>query len=196
MKILLVADTHSVRYEVWQGFLKTDQSRFDTIITLGDIDALSLRQMRETFADKEIFGVLGNHDRKGNLNFYGIEDIHNKKKEVGGLTFVGLEGSVRYKDNDKYPLYTQFEIIQICKSLPYADIVISHNSPFGIHDEKDIPHIGFQGLLSYVEDKKPRIVFHGHQHKNIVSTHLDTSIVGIYGASIVDMKTLEIERVF
>ena len=196
VKILLIADIHSVKYQVWKGFLRTIPAKFDMIITLGDIDALSLRQIRETFSDKEIFGVLGNHDRKGNLDFYGIEDIHNRKKEVNELTFVGLEGSVRYKDNDNYPLYTQFEIIQICKSLYRADIVVSHNSPFGIHDEKDIPHIGFEGLLSYIENKKPRLVFHGHQHKDIVSTHLGTTIIGVHGASIVDMETLEIEKIF
>lgn len=200
MKILLIADTHSVRHEEWQGLLKTNPSSFDFIAILGDVEAIFMRQLGETFPKKRIIGVLGNHDKKGKFDFYNIENIHGKIVEIDGVKVAGLEGSVRYKDNEKFPLYTQFEIINICKNLDYADIIISHNSPLGIHDsyntDRDIAHLGFQGLLYYIKDKKPIYCIHGHQHINKLTKIEGVNVLGVHGASILDLDLGEIIRIF
>ena len=199
MKILLIADLHSVRYDAWQKFLSIDKDSFDVIATLGDIHGIYLRQLRDTFIDKKIFGVLGNHDEKGKFAYYDIDDIHGKVINVNGIKIVGVEGSVRYKDNEKYPLYTQFEIIQICNNLDYVDIVFSHNSPYGIHDSSnsdgDIAHLGFQGLLSYIENKKPKYCIHGHQHINQLTKFEDVNVLGVHGILILELETGELTRI-
>jgi hypothetical protein len=62
-----------------------------------------------------------------------------------------------------------------------VDIFFSHNSPRGIHDQEDEVHYGFDGLKTYVLQRKPRILIHGHQHVNEESKLGDTRIIGVYG---------------
>ena len=196
MKILLLADLHGVNYDKWQNLLKIDKGLFEIIATLGDINGLYLKQITEAFPDKKCIGVLGNHDTKGQLSIYGPKDIHGKITNINEISILGLEGSVRYKENNKAPLYTQMEIINLCNSLNFADIVLSHNSPFGIHDKEDIAHRGFQGLLNYIEKHSPKYCIHGHQHIDIETTHLETRIIGIHGASIFNTESGDIEKLF
>lgn len=197
MKILFLADLQSVKYEAWQDFLKIDKNSFDIIATLGDIFGLYLKQTRDAFPDKKIIGVLGNHDQKGKFAYYNIEDIHNRIVDINGVKIAGIEGCVKYKESDKFPLYTQFEIIKICHHLDKADIIISHNSPFGIHDDKeDIAHIGYQGLWEYIGRHRPKYCVHGHQHIDKVTKYLSTKVIGIHGASIFDINTGCLEKVF
>ena len=196
MKILFLADLQSVGYEEWQNFLKIDENSFDIIATLGDIYGLYLKQTRDIFPTKRIIGVLGNHDQKGKFAYYDMEDIHNRIIDINGVKIAGIEGCVRYKESDNFPLYTQFEIIKICHHLDRADIIISHNSPFEIHDEKDIAHIGYQGLREYIERHRPKYCVHGHQHIDKVTKYLSTKVVGIHGASILNTDTGHIEKIF
>ena len=197
MKILFLADLQSVRYEEWQNFLKIDKNTFDVIATLGDIYGLYLKQTIDAFPDKKIIGVLGNHDQKEQFTYYDIENIHNHIVNINGVKIAGIEGCVRYKENDNFPLYTQFDIIKVCYHMNSADIIISHNSPFEIHDDKDdIAHVGYQGLLDYIEKCKPKYCVHGHQHIDKVTKYLDTKVIGIYGASILDINTGWLEKIF
>ena len=200
MKILLLADLQSVRYEEWQSFLKTDENSFDIVATLGDIYGLYLKQTRDTFPAKRIIGVLGNHDQKGKFVYYDIEDIHANIVNIDETKIGGIEGSIKYKDNEKFPLYKQEEIIEVCRNLKKADIIISHNSPYGIHDtsneEGDIAHIGFIGLTNYIEKNKPKYCIHGHQHVNKTTEYLGTKVVGIHGITILDTDTGHIEEIF
>lgn len=200
MKILIMADLHSVRYDTWQEFLTIDKNTFDVIATLGDIHGIYLRQLRDNFPDKRIFGVLGNHDEKGKFSHYDIEDIHGKAIDVNGFKIAGIEGSFKYKDNKKFPLYEQSEINDICMRIEKTDIIISHNSPMGIHDSSDdvgdLAHLGFVGLLEYIKEKSPKYCIHGHQHINKTTNYLGTKVIGIYGGSILDVNTGQIEQIF
>lgn len=192
MKLLLIADTHSIGFDMWKIVLNLKESDFDIIAILGDVNGTFLKTLNETFPNKRKIGVLGNHDRKGHFDHYDVENIHNRIIEIDGIKFAGIEGSVRYKDGDNFPLYTQMDIINLCDELDYADIVISHNSPYGIHDSSDIvgdiAHLGFQGLMYYIESKKPIYCIHGHQHINKFSKLEHTGVLGIHGAFLLDLK--------
>lgn len=96
-----------------------------------------------------------------------------------------------------FPLYSQFQIEQICGYfLERADIIISHNSPYGIHDKKHISHIGYRGLLSYIEKYKSKFCIHGHQQIDKRTKYLDTEVIGVIGASILETTTGKIEKIF
>ena len=44
-------------------------------------------------------------------------------------------------------------------------MLISHCPPLGINDDPDDPaHVGFEGLLDWVERHEPRHLLHGHTH--------------------------------
>jgi uncharacterized protein len=128
---------------------------------LGDIDIMYLKSIREHFSDKPIIGVLGNHDYQGDLEYYGIVNIHGALNIIGNLRFIGIEGCVRYKKEDA-PIHTQEEISHLLQTLPCADIVISHNSPKGIHDKPGIAHEGYIGLIQYMDTHLPQYLLHGH----------------------------------
>lgn len=195
MKLLLLSDLQGVMYEDWINFLNLDDSNIDAIVTLGDIDTLELKSIKSRFTNKLIFGVLGNHDYDGDLEYCGITNLHNATLTVANKRFVGIEGCVKYKKVKGNPLYTQSEMGEICNQLPVSDIVISHNSPKGIHDKLDEAHEGFVGLTNYIDEHQPTHVFHGHQHKHQISTHGNTKVVCIYGGWVWDQERDTFEEV-
>lgn len=152
------------------------------------------KSISENFQDKTILGVLGNHDCLGDLEYYGLTDIHGKSVKSGDLTICGVEWCVRYKKAD-FPLHTQEEIIDLCSKLGKCDIILSHNSPKGIHDRDDIAHEGYEGLIQYIEKHQPKYCLHGHQHKDIVSEYKGTKVIGVYGGIILNTDTGEITKV-
>lgn len=194
MRFLVFADLHFVDYSKWRTFLEMDRSRFDAILLLGDIDIMFLKSIKENFKNKAMIGVLGNHDFPGDLTHYEIPDIHGKRVTFGELSFVGVEGCVRYK-KEEAPMHEQEDITEILTNLSYADIVLSHNSPLGIHDKHDRAHVGYEGLRLYLKEKKPKYVLHGHQHKNIQTTCFQTEVLGLYGGWIFNSETGELECV-
>ena len=194
MKILFLADLHWVPYPEWQLFLQLDKSRYDIICLLGDIDIMFLKSINESIPGKLILGVAGNHDYYGDLEHYEVKNMHGVLATVNNLSFFGLEGSYRYK-NENAPMHSQYEIGEALTGLSYVDILISHNSPEGIHDKQDLPHKGYTALKNYISEHNPQYCIHGHQHKNIVSVVGKTTVIGVYGGIILDTNTGEIDTI-
>ncbi|WCF11507.1 metallophosphoesterase family protein (plasmid) [Paenibacillus thiaminolyticus] len=194
MKLLIFSDLQGVDYREWSKLIEMSPSQYDATILLGDIEDLFLKTIQERFSTKPLFGVLGNHDYEGDLEYFNIENIHGKRKEVNDTTFVGLKGSIRYKPGN-FPMLTQAEATIYCRSFDYADIIISHNSPRGVHDKPDLAHKGFEGLTEYIQVHQPRFALHGHQHKNQVTLLGNTTVVAVYGAIILDTETNDIHQV-
>jgi len=80
--------------------------------------------------------------------------------------------------------------------LKKVDIVLSHNSPFKIHDYDDIAHYGFMPLKNYIKKHNPKYCIHGHQYINKETNFLETKVIGICGASILDVDSGNLERIF
>ncbi|WPS85284.1 metallophosphoesterase (plasmid) [Brevibacillus halotolerans] len=194
MKALVLSDLQGIEYREWMNFINIEPSLFDILLFLGDIDQMLLKAITEKFSSKQKIGVLGNHDFYGDLEYYGIENIHGKSISINGLTIAGIEGSIKYK-NEKAPMFTQKEASMICEQLPNADVLISHNSPLGIHDKQDMAHEGFEGVIKYIETKQPSYALHGHQHVDKRTLLGTTQVVGIYGGVILDFSTGEQKRV-
>jgi Icc-related predicted phosphoesterase len=181
MKWLFLSDLQGVMYQDWLNFKQMDHRDWDVIVTLGDIDTLILKSIAERFQGKPIIGLIGNHDFKGDLEYYGIQNLHQNPVILNGKKVAGIEGCIKYKNEKDAPLYTQEEVGKMYRELESCDIIISHNSPFGIHDKAGIAHEGYIGLKQYIEEHQPTHVFHGHQHTHQVSKYKSTKIVGIYG---------------
>ena len=131
----------------------------DAVVTLGDLRPAWLGSLRDVGVP--CLGVHGNHDAPGELGALGVEDLHLARAEVGGWSFAGFEGCVRYRDGPHQ--YTQEHAAALAERLPPADVLLCHCPPAGVNDEPDDPaHVGFAALRAWVERHEPRYVLHGH----------------------------------
>jgi uncharacterized protein len=134
-------------------------NRPDAVVTLGDLPEDWLLGLRGIGVP--CVGVHGNHDGEGALERAGIRDLHLRRVELGGRTFAGFEGCVRYSGGPHQ--YTQDEAGRLARRLPPADVLLCHCPPAGINDEPDDPaHAGFLALREWVERHGPRHLVHGH----------------------------------
>lgn len=187
MKILAFADIHD-GLKLSEIDIYRDMD-FDMCIVLGDIDIMSLEVIKDIAGDKVVIGVHGNHDPSEILLKSGIEDIHCLNKDVNGVRFVGFSGCLPYKQEENIYLYSQMQCSMMLDNwVDSADIIISHNSPYGIHDKDDFIHTGYKGIEEYILKHNPKYCIHGHQHINKV-TVMDngTKVIGVYGISIIDI---------
>lgn len=187
MKLLIFADLHNGITNEEYNYLKN--LKFDCCVLLGDIERESLLKIKDICNGRPIIGVEGNHDERTILKELDIKDAHNKLIEINGYKFLGFSGCLPYKRMNDVYLYSQVECSVLLGEADKADIFISHNSPFGIHDDQSrISHTGYKGIIEYINRVNPKLVLHGHQHINETTTlENGTSVVGVYGAMLMDL---------
>lgn len=155
----------------------------DLICLLGDLEIHDLHELKAITHIPKI-GVYGNHDSGNYFEPLGIRDTHLKTFEYQGTVFGGFEGSVRYKDSPYAKMYTQEEAMELLKDFPRVDVMLSHAPPYGINDEpEELAHQGFKALRTYLEEKKPKYLLHGHTYPSdteLVRHYQDTEIVYVY----------------
>ena len=178
MRILILGDMDDL---IWRG--ETGQA--DLVVSVGDISEGLIMEAAAAHACTTIFAVKGNHDLPAPFQ-KGITDLHLNCAKLCGLTFGGLRGAWKYKPKGHF-LYDQEEAERMLAEFPPVDVLISHNSPLGIHDRPDGIHTGFSGLLNYVERQEPRVHIHGHQHQNIETMVGKTRVLGVYGYRVLEM---------
>jgi Icc-related predicted phosphoesterase len=165
----------------------------DLLLSCGDMPAVYLEFITSVL-NVPLFYVRGNHDTHYSERPPGGEDLHNRIIEYQGVSFAGLEGSVRYNDG---PIqYTDQEMMWLVMKmwLPLhlrqahkgfgLDVFVAHAPARGIHDQADRPHRGFNAFLKFVEWYHPRYMVHGHVHtydnRAITKTmYLETCIMNI-----------------
>jgi Icc-related predicted phosphoesterase len=113
-------------------------------------------------------------------------DLHRRTRAHAGVTFGGLNGSWRYKPRGHF-LHDQDEVAAWLAAFPPVDVLLSHNSPRGIHDREDEVHCGFAALSDYVLRARPKILLHGHQHVNAETRLENTRIIGVYGHKLIEL---------
>lgn len=189
MKILLISDLHiCTEQNKIIDILKNKE--YDCILSLGDNLEYDLNLINTHAKNVPIYNVFGEHNNYNDLNnIKRITNIHNKNIEYNGISFVGLEGCNRYKMS-RQPMYDQADISTLIKTLPKADILVTHTGPANIcaslSDDDESKH-GFRGINEYIAFKKPKYHFHGHYHQN--SEHRfwsGTTSYCIYGVSLFD----------
>lgn len=128
--------------------------------------------------------MYGNHCDGRYLEDLGAKNLHLSQVEIGGITFTGVQGCVRYKDGSKDLLYTQSEYSNMIRQLPRADVLVTHCPPAGINDHRSDPaHVGIEELRRWVDVTEPRMVIHGHTYpKPPLTMHGPTRIEYVHGA--------------
>lgn len=162
-----------------------EENSVDVVITCGDLSRGYLHELADVDIPK--FGVYGNHCRRGYLEELGIVDLHRRRGVLpNGMTVVGLEGCVRYKDEPDI-LYTQEEYSTILDSYPWkVDVVVTHAPPAGVNDQDDAAHVGIVALRDYVDTVRPKYLLHGHTYPKPVMTEVgSTSVIYTSGMQIV-----------
>lgn len=161
------------------------QRGVDAVVCLGDLDRAWIESLMGLGIPR--LGVHGNHDPEDLLRELEIDDLHMRRTSLGGMTVAGFEGCVAYGAGGPHQ-YTQKQASRLARRLPAADVLLCHCPPRGINDDPDDPaHVGFDGLLRWVERHRPKHVLHGHTHPlpaEVVTRFGDTRVHWIRGASV------------
>ena len=184
MRVLALAD----KRPPLDPAVMAQQLGVEAVICLGDLD----RAWIESLAHLRIprIGVHGNHDPEDLLREVEVDDLHARRTSLGGLTVAGFEGCVRYGGGGPHH-YTQRQASKLARRLPAADVLICHGPPRGINDDPGDPaHVGFDGLLDWVERHVPRHLLHGHVHPlggQVMTQFGPTRVHWIQGARVVQI---------
>lgn len=201
MKILCVSDTVMPQMESAVN-LRRHYSDVELLISCGDMPSVYLEFITSVL-NVPLFYVRGNHDEGYKDAPPGGEDLHGRLVEYGGLSFYGLEGSIRY--NNSPIQYTEAEMSRMVIGAGLRlrlrrmrmgfgmDVLVTHSPARGIHDAEDLPHQGFTSLLKFMDWYRPRYMLHGHVHtydrRTVTETqHLDTYIMNINPVTVLDIE--------
>ena len=162
MRVLIFTDTHGIFNEIYEKY-KNDLPNYDRIILLGDHSSVDINQIMSEFT-VPILRINGNHDVPSMVIYKDALPLHEHL--IGYTpTYTGWQGSHIYKDTQIYG-YTQKESLDLLKTMPKADILFSHDGPYGYCGNKeDFAHCGLKGILKYIKKNKPKTIIYGHHHK-------------------------------
>ncbi len=83
-------------------------------------------------------------------------------------------------------MWTDDEAEILLADMPRCDIFICYNPVAGITDTPgSYAHQGSEAIRKYVTDKQPKMVFHGHVHKNLGGEIRNTLIVSVFGHKVI-----------
>jgi Icc-related predicted phosphoesterase len=189
MKLLVFADRPP--HQSLNGSIAKlcQENNIDLIVTLGDLEFADIQELAGITNIPKI-GVYGNHCSGTYMEPLGIHNLHLRTGELGGVTFGGFGGSVRYKEGSA-PMYTQEQAAQLLHNFPRVDVFLSHCPPYGINDEPDeLAHQGFHALRQYLDEQQPKVWLHGHTYpkgNELVTQHGPTRIEYVFGHKIIEL---------
>lgn len=201
VKILCVSDTIVSQLENAAN-LRRRYNDIDLVLSCGDLSAAYLEFITSVL-NVPLFYVRGNHDQGYEERPPGGENLHGHIRKFRGLTFCGLEGSMRYNNADIQ--YSNGEmstmVMRMAPRLGYRrwryghgiDVFVAHSPPYGIHDANDLPHQGFKAFLSFIDWYRPRYMLHGHVHTydrrvTTETDYLDTHIMNINPYTVLEIE--------
>jgi Icc-related predicted phosphoesterase len=168
MHILAVADR---RHRALYDYFDPDRWRdIDLVLSCGDLDA-SYLSFLVTVIHAPLLYVPGNHDERYLKNPpEGCDSVDGVVVKIKGIRVGGLGGSMWYNGRDLQ--YTEHQmrgrvkkLVRSAKKLGGLDIFISHAPPREIHDLEDQCHRGFDAFRYLMEELRPKIFLHGHNHE-------------------------------
>ncbi|HUZ16782.1 MAG TPA: metallophosphoesterase [Spirochaetia bacterium] len=221
MKILCISDARDAL--IYSAHIKNRFSDIDLVLGAGDLDLdyygfivsslnkpllfvfgnhnlNKIHYYRKEYADSfdsEVAIV------PGDLPSAGSTYVGGKVVRVRGLIIAGLGGSMRYNDGQNQFTETGMFLfsLRLFPKLLYhrivhgrfLDILLTHASPRGIHDQPDLPHRGFRVFLWFMRTFKPRYLVHGHIHlydinASRVTRYRDTTVINAYEHYVFDTE--------
>ena len=210
MKILAVSDEECTA--LWDYYVPGRLSEYDLIISCGDLKADYLSFL-VTMARAPVLYVHGNHDIS--YDKYppeGCDCIDDAIVVYNGIRILGLGGCLRYHPGDYQ--YTEKQMARRIAKLHWKirrlggiDIVVTHAPPYGIGDDEDPAHHGFEALVELLDLYKPKYLLHGHVHLRYqagtgkkperVNQYGDTTVINVserYTLDIPDVPFPETDR--
>ncbi|MCC6803242.1 MAG: metallophosphoesterase [Anaerolineae bacterium] len=145
----------------------------ELLLSCGDMPASYLEYITSVL-NIPLFYVRGNHDTGYDERPPGGINLHRKRVEYHGVSFYGIEGSLKY--NNSPIQYSQWEmrtmVYHSVLPLMYyrarkgrgVDVFVTHAPARGIHDLTDLPHRGIDAFLQFMDWYRPRYMLHGHVH--------------------------------
>ncbi len=165
MKILAVSDEES--NILWSERVKEVAHDIDLIVSCGDLRKEYL-EFLVTMINAPLLYVFGNHDEDGPEG--GI-CIDGRVYEFEGVRFLGLGGSMRYRQGEN--MYSEEEMTRrFWKVWPKIwlkggiDVLVTHAPAKGYGDLEDIAHRGFEIFNRIIERYHPKYMLHGHIHRS------------------------------
>ena len=179
MKILAIADRKPDNLKE-----TLENNEFDLIITLWDLEYYCIKEL-ELVSTPKIW-VYWNHCTRWYMDNLWIQDLHLKTFEINWIIFWWFEWCVRYKHWNHF-MYTQEEAIELIKSLPKVDVLISHCPPRWINDNDDSAHYWFDALRSYVDLYSPKAILHWHTYDywKFITQYNNTDVYYVEKSSII-----------
>jgi uncharacterized protein len=163
--------------------------RPELVLVLGDLEPAWTDGLAAVDLPK--LGVRGNHDAADALDALGVEDLHLRSAELGGLSFSGFGGAPRYSREGGNE-WTEEEAERMLERLPAADVLLTHAPPKDVNDEPDDHvHRGSPALRAWVERERPRWLLHGHTLPSPgrrVQRLGDTRVVHVRGAIALELE--------
>lgn len=176
----------------------------DLLISCGDMPPVYL-EFIVSILNVPLFYVRGNHDERYDQHPPGGDNLHLSVKKYKGITFAGLEGSIRYNDGDiqysELQMYSM--VLTMGAKLMYrrlrrgygVDVLVTHSPAKDIHDLPDRPHRGFRALRRFMAWYRPRYMLHGHVHtydrrKTTRTQFKETCVMNINPVTILEIDPL------
>lgn len=158
----------------------------DVLVSTGDLSIFDFPELADRTDKKPAFGVYGNHDSGQYLESLRIENLHNRVVEFSEMKWGGFQGCLKYKNSDL--MYTEEDAKFFADTFPYVDVLLLHAGPFAMLDDPSDPvHIGSENIRRYVLEKKPKLIFCGHQYSDGEMEEGATKIYRTYGARIIEI---------
>jgi uncharacterized protein len=210
MRVLAVSD--KVEPILYSPAICERVGEIDLIISCGDLPFYYMEYI-VSMVNRPAYYVSGNHGREVEYQGHnwdqkreplGSYDLHLRTQRENSLLLAGLEGSIRYNDAPKYQYTDREMMLNVFRLAPklylnrmrygrWLDVLVAHSPPFGIHDQPDIAHQGFQSFLTFMRWFKPRYLLHGHIHlyrQDVVTRtqYHETEVINVYPFRILDLE--------
>lgn len=179
MVIISISDIHGDPEGIVR--LSAEHSKADLVLISGDITNFGGRKEAAEIIDrlgkhaKRILAVPGNCDRPevGDLLAERGISLDCRAVEVGGLTFIGLGGSLpcpgrtllEYGE-EEFGSALDSGLGEIGKGRPF--VLLCHQPPYGTKVDRVMGglHVGSRRIRQFIEESKPLACFCGHIHES------------------------------
>lgn len=160
--MVIISDTHGCLKENEFSEFILQHQQFDICLLLGDHSIGDIEIILNYIDKSKIYALLGNHDNNY-IGKFGLNNLNGKVIEVNGVKILGIQGSYKYKPDD-FPSFSQKDSIEFLSNKEKADILVSHDAPYGLSQRNDVAHQGLYGILYYLFRNKVPYCIHGHLH--------------------------------
>ena len=180
MKLLVISDFHGSIEAAHKAAEKAKRTQADIIVVCGDITHFgSVKDAEKTLAPLTALGlpvlyVAGNCDpaQLAEAQIKDATNIHEQCQKINDVSFIGLGAAPTsrfyswFEMSETKIMNTLEQIADRCPPTKWL-VVVSHAPPKNTSVDRAFSkvHAGSVSLRTFIEKRKPHIVFCGHIHE-------------------------------